>query len=48
MLAPFDKDRLDLQKDAPDVFVKFCKVLKQLKLEFNAAIFITGIENTFD
>jgi len=27
--------------------VKFCKVLKELKLDFNVGIFITGIENLF-
>ena len=28
--------------------MRFCKVLQQIKLDFNICIFITGIENVFD
>jgi hypothetical protein len=34
-----------LQKDYPDILVKFCKVLKELRLDYNVGIFITGVEN---
>lgn len=48
MLSQYDPDKLDLQKDYPEIFVKFCKVLKEIKLDFNVGIFITGIENIFN
>jgi len=28
--------------------VKFCKVLKELKLDFNVGVFVTGTENLFN
>jgi hypothetical protein len=37
-----------LQNDYPEILIKFFKVLKELKLDFNIGIFITGIENLFD
>jgi len=40
--------QLKLQQETPSILVKFCKVLQQLKLDFNIGIFITGIENVFD
>lgn len=30
------------------MFVKFCKVLKEIKLDYNIGVFVTGIENTFN
>ena len=39
---------MELQKDYPEVLVKFFKVLKELKLDFNLGIFITGVETLFD
>lgn len=39
---------MELQKDYPEVLVKFFKVLKELKLDFNIGIFITGVETLFD
>jgi hypothetical protein len=48
MMNVFEPEKLDLQKDYPDIFVKFCKVLKEIKLDYNVGIFITGIENIFD
>ena len=27
--------------------VKFCKILKEVKLDYNVGIFITGIENLY-
>eukprot|EP00347_Sterkiella_histriomuscorum_P005755 403355392 len=47
MIQSFDQERLDLQKDYPEVLIKFLKVLKELKLDYNIGIFITGIENLF-
>ena len=40
--------QLKLQQEAPAILVKFCKILKQVKLDFNICVFITGIENVFD
>lgn len=40
--------QLKLQKEAPAILVKFCKIIKQVKLDFNICLFITGIENAFD
>ena len=37
-----------LQMESPDIFIKFCKVIKQIKLDFNIAVFITGIENLWE
>ncbi len=48
MFSLCDPDKLDLQKDYPDTLIKFFKVLKELKLDFNIGIFITGIENIFE
>lgn len=48
MLNQFEQEKLDLQKDYPEIFVKFCKVLKEIKLDFNIGIFITGLENIFE
>ena len=36
-----------LQREYPDILVKFFKVLSELKLDFNIGIFITGIENLY-
>lgn len=36
-----------LQWHHPDVLLKFFKVLSELKLDYNVAIFITGIENLY-
>lgn len=47
MLNSFDPEKLDLQRDSPDILVKFCKILKELKLDFNVGVFITGIENLY-
>jgi len=47
MLSVFEADRLDLQRDYPDIFVNFCKILKEIKLDFNVGIFITGIDLLF-
>lgn len=40
--------QLKLQKEAPAILVKFCQVIKQVKLDFNICLFITGIENAFE
>lgn len=45
MESKFDPQSLDLQKDNPEVFIRFCKFLKELKLDYNVGIFITGIHN---
>ena len=34
--------------DYPDLLVKFCKVLKEIKLDYNICIFVAGIENIFN
>ena len=34
--------------ESPDIFIKFCKIIRHLKLDFNVAVFITGIENLFE
>ena len=47
MLGGFDADKLDLQKDYAEVLVKFCKVLRELRLDFNIGVFVTGVENLF-
>ena len=47
MCSNYDPDKLDLQKDFPDILVKFCKILKELKLDYNIGVFITGLENMF-
>lgn len=47
MSSTFDADKIDLQKDFPDIFVKFCKILKEIRLDYNIGVFITGIENLF-
>lgn len=39
---------MDLQNEYPETLVKFFKVLKELRLDYNIGIFITGIENIFD
>jgi len=36
-----------LQKDYPDILIKFFKILKEIKLDYNVGIFITGIENLY-
>ena len=48
MMSVFEADKLDLQKDYPDIFIKFCKVLKEIKLDSNIVIFVTGVENLFN
>ncbi len=48
MLNKSVSDKLELQYDYPDILVKFLKVLKELKLDFNICVFVTGIENTFE
>ncbi len=47
MMSEFDSDKLDLQKDHPDLFVKFCKILKELKLDYNVGVFITSIDTLY-
>lgn len=47
MMSSFDPEKLDLQRDNADILVKFCKILKELKLDFNVGVFITGIENLY-
>jgi hypothetical protein len=47
-MQPFEQEKLELQKDYPEVLVKFFKVLKELKLDFNLGIFITGVETLFE
>jgi len=47
MLSKQQVDKLDLQIDYADLLVKFCKVLKEIKLDFNVGVFITGAENLF-
>jgi hypothetical protein len=37
-----------IEWDSPDIFIKFCKILSQIKLEFNVCVTITGIENLFN
>lgn len=44
----YDQEKLDLQIDYPETLIKFFKVLKELRLDYNIAIFITGIENLFE
>ena len=34
--------------ETPDIFIKFCKILRQIKLDFNIAVFVTGIENLYE
>lgn len=36
-----------MQKNYPDILIKFFKILKELKLDYNVGIFITGIENLY-
>ena len=36
-----------MQNEYPETIVKFFKVLKELRLDYNIGIFITGIENIF-
>lgn len=48
MILTFDQERLDLQKDYPEVLVKFFKVLKEIKLDYNIGLFITGMENLLE
>ena len=48
MAAVYDQEKLDLQKDYPEILIKFFKVLKELKLDFNVGVFITGVESLFD
>ena len=48
MMQAFDQERLDLQKDYPEVLVKFFKVLKEIKLDYNIGLFITGVENLLE
>lgn len=47
MTSLFEADKLELQKDYPDIFIHFCKILKEIKLDYNICIFVTGIENLF-
>jgi hypothetical protein len=47
MTSVFESDKLDLQKEYPEILIKFFKVLKELRLDYNIGIFITGIDNTF-
>jgi hypothetical protein len=37
----------DIQRDYPDILIKFFKVLRELKLDHNVVIFITGVENLY-
>ena len=37
-----------MQMETPDIFIKFCKIIRNLKLDFNIAVFVTGIENVFE
>ena len=48
MRSVYDQEKLDLQKDYPEILIKFYKVLKEIKLDYNIGIFITGVENLFD
>lgn len=36
-----------MQKEYPYIFVKFCKLLREVKLDYNIGIFITGVENLY-
>jgi hypothetical protein len=36
-----------LQRESPDLLVKFFKILNELTLDFNIGIFITGVENLY-
>jgi len=47
LLTP--KSNAKLQSESADLlFVKFCKILCKIKLDFNIAIFVTGVENLFE
>ena len=48
MITSFEQGKLDIQKDYPDILIKFCKVLREVKLDYNIGIFMTGLENVFD
>lgn len=37
-----------IQWEPADSFVKFCRILCQLKLDFNVGVVVTGVENLFD
>jgi hypothetical protein len=47
-MSPYESDKSDLQKDYAEVFVSFCKVLKELKLDFNIGVFITGADTLYE
>lgn len=51
MLTPREKlveQNQSIQWETPDLFVKFCKKLSYLKLDFNIGIVITGVETLFN
>ena len=41
------KESQKLQSLTAEHFVKFCKILLQIKIDFNVVIFVTGIQNLF-
>ena len=42
-----DEQLSPLQKDYADLLIKFFKILKEIKLDFNVGVLITGIENLY-
>ena len=47
MTDKFGKEKEDLQREHANVLLKFFKVLSEMELDYNIAIFITGIDNLY-